>query len=249
MNNFDIINIIQIGCGGTGSFLFPHITRFLSNIRRRNNEVQIFYTICDDDFVESRNILRQNFHKLNIGRLKTKSLLTNNYLFNLKKIGFKIFTINKRFKSLKSFDKLITDHISFHSTGINIIIGCVDNNKSRRIIYKWITDDRVCEINTIYLDSGNNLYNGQIVCTISNGARNMFLNGESFENINFLKYFKLADDKKQTQSCAFFGDQSHSMNLMSSTLLFCHIQKILIERRLPPSIVNFNNGGFSTFEI
>ena len=246
LEDFPKIRIVQIGCGGTGSYLFPQIKRFLYNIQRRlnqdNDEYYLEYCIVDDDFVEQRNILRQNFNESNIGRLKTKSLILNYPL-----MFQNIICINTRIKSKKTFWDIMDSHLSIlePENFLQIIIGCVDNNKTRRIIFREISQS---EKNILYIDSGNNLFNGQIITSISEGLKGNQLFSH-FENIKFLKTFKLKDDNETDESCAFFGDQSQSTNLMAGTLSFCCIQKLFIEKLLPPPIIRFNNSGWSNLEV
>ena len=62
LNQFSKIVIAQVGCGGTGSWFVPFVSKLANNIKLRTvSDDFINYTIFDDDIVEQRNILRQNF--------------------------------------------------------------------------------------------------------------------------------------------------------------------------------------------
>lgn len=227
------LNIFQIGVGGTGSWVVPFLIKFLINIQQRFGErLNVRYTLIDDDIVERRNILRQNFNNEDIGRTKA-SVMGRRYFMN----GLQI--VPERLDSKKKMLKLFTNNSNFDNS-LNIFLGCADNNKSRRVIYNLLKKDFGHK--SIYIDSGNLLHNGQIV-TIS-------FNFEKNNTVNFLKMFpKETDGTEPTQSCAFFGDQSQSINILAAAKMFANIQRILIDGDLPPTVITFNSSGFSSFNI
>ncbi len=263
------IVIIQVGCGGTGSWLVPLASKLLNNIKLRLPDMtEVLYKIVDDDTVEERNILRQNFSAWDIGKGKAMSLISR-YCYNFKNM----IAITKRIKTKKELQELI--FLPGEETYINvfdmrqetlvIIIGCVDNNKSRQLINKLaknINKDLNCPI--VYIDSGNLLYNGQIV-TMSHGfneflikminefepekARQLERQIKSRKKINFNKMFPIVKEEEVAQSCAFFGDQSQAVNSLAATMLFCNLQKILVASEIPPDVITFNSAGYSTFEV
>jgi len=263
------IVIIQVGCGGTGSWLVPLASKLLNNIKLRLPDMtEVVYKIIDDDTVEERNILRQNFSAWDIGKGKAMSLISR-YCYNFKNM----IAITKRIKTKKELQELI--FLPGEETYINvfdmrqetlvIIIGCVDNNKSRQLINKLaknIDKDLNCPI--VYLDSGNLINNGQVI-TMSHGfneflikmvnefepdkARQLERQIKSRKTINFNKIFPIVKEEEVQQSCAFFGDQSQSINNLAASILFCNLQKILVSSELPPQLIEFNSSGYSIFEI
>jgi hypothetical protein len=65
---------VVVGCGGTGSRLVPLLAQFIRSISREFNprgwlEAPIIYLI-DDDIVEHKNLLRQNFIEADVGKHK-----------------------------------------------------------------------------------------------------------------------------------------------------------------------------------
>ena len=95
VTDFEKIYIIQIGCGGTGSWLVSPLSKFVSNVRSR---VPIKYYLVDNDHVEERNILRQNFSNWDIGKSKTSALL-NRFCYN----DDDLTGITKKISSVKIF--------------------------------------------------------------------------------------------------------------------------------------------------
>lgn len=248
LDNISNLNIIQIGVGGTGSWLVWPVIKFLKNIRARytSDDLSIDYKLVDNDTVETHNILRQNFMEWDIGRKKVSVMRRNwgPYFENLGIVGEKITTPKK-----------MNDIFCLPRTAeLLIFIGCVDNNKTRRSVYNYIKKFRPDFSTTIYMDSGNNLHNGQIVTSLfePDGAcfDSVLNNAHRFNNPKFMKIFPAKDDQEDDGvGCAFFGDQSQSINQLASNMLFLNLQKILIEGILPPPIMNFNSSGYCTFDV
>lgn len=248
---FRTISIIQIGVGGTGSWLVKPITKFLNNLARRFGErLNLQYKIIDSDIVEDRNIYRQNFESWHIGQLKSKVLaLTNAEIFP-------IFNYSINIKTKTNLAKVVFDNLtSRENRKLCILLGCVDNNKCRKIIYSFMKNTLVP---VIYLDSGNNLHNGQIVSWVNipfitkKNPEHILDCPDTFKNhknISFNKIFPKDSEEENTGSCAFFGDQSQSINMIASTQLFSAIQKIIIESEMPPSLITFNSSGMSLAQI
>lgn len=115
--NNSSINIVQVGAGGTGSALVPYIARLISQDKNRIN-----YTIVDGDRVASHNINRQNFIKSDIGLYKSE-VLAKRYS---NAFGVSITAIPKY------LDESISKSLELWNK--DIVIGCVDNNKSRVLI-------------------------------------------------------------------------------------------------------------------
>jgi molybdopterin/thiamine biosynthesis adenylyltransferase len=264
LDHFKNISVIQIGCGGTGSWLVPYVSKLLNNIRLRMPEdSQVMYKLVDDDTVEERNILRQNFNSWDIGKSKAIALLGRNYYSLLETQA-----ITTHIKTLTMMKHIIfkskTFPIELLQKTLTIVLGCVDNNKSRQHINNFLK-----KIHTktpspmVYLDAGNLLYNGQVV-TMSYGYNEFIIEKlhefnqeesnklklKTKKKINFNKMFEIPKENEEAQqSCAFFGDQTQAMNIMAATILFCNLQKILINSEIPPNIITFNSSGYSTFEL
>jgi molybdopterin/thiamine biosynthesis adenylyltransferase len=95
-----------IGCGGIGSYFAQHIERLI-DLKQISDMKFTFY---DDDIVELKNILYQNFETSDIDSNKTDALAT------------KFFNINFDTKRLDLEDLKESD----------LIILCADNNKIRK---------------------------------------------------------------------------------------------------------------------
>ena len=253
LTQFSKIVITQVGCGGTGSWLVPFVSKLANNIKSRTiSEDFINYTIFDNDVVEQRNILRQNFSSWDIGKNKAQALI-NKSVFEFQDIGASSVRV-KRYAdilpdSLPAVEQLPT---------LFIILGCCDNNKARQDLFKISKlISKKIKSSVVYIDSGNLLYNGQIITKAFNfpedNQQDLFKKKKKRKDkINFKKMFPIESVENSNipqQSCAFFGDQSQAINIMAATLMFINLQKILISLELPPEIVTFNSSGYSTFEV
>ena len=63
------VKIVQLGAGGTGGHIAPHLYRLLYALGRPTR-----YIICDGDKVEEKNLLRQNFSPVDLGENKARVL-------------------------------------------------------------------------------------------------------------------------------------------------------------------------------
>lgn len=100
------MNVCVIGCGGIGSYLAQHLDK-LVELGQIDNST---YNFFDDDVVEMKNMLYQNFTEDNIDDLKSDAL------------SMKYFNLNFRNKRLTSDDIKKYD----------LIVLCADNNIIRR---------------------------------------------------------------------------------------------------------------------
>jgi len=130
-------NIALVGCGGTGSWLAPHIAR-LVKIAQEKQGRKIETMFCDPDVVLEKNCYRQNFSYSEIGANKAEALA---------------FRLNAAWGlEIKTF----SGPVSNLGYNYQILVGCVDNAAARRqIAFKA---DR-----SWWLDCGNSRDYGQVL--------------------------------------------------------------------------------------
>lgn len=252
---FNNIKLIQIGCGGTGSWLVPLVSKLANNIQLHipANRCRINYTLVDFDNVENRNIIRQNFTNWDIGKNKAQSLM-NRYCFEFANIN----VISVKITKLSDLKKLTNDSFEEQDQELKnliILFGCGDNNSVRHLLFNFSKKISKIENNSVlYIDSGNLLYHGQIVTHVFNypedPQQNLWPKKKKKKALDFKKMFPIENDNYQSeQSCAFFGDQSQAINAMAASLIFINLQKLLIMNEIPPELISFNSSGYSTFEV
>ena len=163
------VKIVMLGAGGTGGHIAPHLYRLLYALER-----PVRFIICDGDIVEEKNLVRQNFTPADLGENKAKALAER---------YSSVFGMETEYvpEFIESGERLLSMlRARTFPTGpywnsptvkeLVILIGAVDNNKSRKLCHEvfYKLDD------LIYIDSGNGMHTGQIVCGIRSGGRTFY---------------------------------------------------------------------------
>lgn len=162
------VKIVQLGAGGTGGHIAPHLYRLLYSLDR-----PVRYIICDGDVVEQKNLVRQNFTPADLGENKAQVLaeryssvfgMETEYVpdFVEDEDRLKDLLMPMRFRQRRpnSYCEEIVEEMV-------ILLGAVDNNKSRQLCHRVFTQAK----ELIYIDSGNGEYTGQVVCGIRSSGR------------------------------------------------------------------------------
>lgn len=166
------VKIVMLGAGGTGGHIAPHLYRLLYALGDRKCR----FLIVDGDIVEKKNLVRQNFIEADLGENKAR-VLAERYssVFGLETEYLPAFVeseeqlkrlvephtwkTGQRYVNGKWYDSTISELV--------ILIGAVDNNKSRSLCHKVFYQID----NLVYIDSGNGEYTGQVVCGVRSGGR------------------------------------------------------------------------------
>ena len=213
------VKIVMLGAGGTGGHAIPHLYRLLHTLDR---PVRII--IADGDIVEEKNLVRQNFISADLGRNKAQ-VLAERYA---SAFGMEAQYIPEFIENQERIAELVRPYIyspgpySYQRLeGLSILIGCVDNNRSRQLCHQVFKKSD----NLIYIDSGNGEYTGQVVCGIRRKGRTYYKPvGDTYPDI------LLDTDKFPTElSCAeaaVSAPQSIVANVMAATAIVSYIYKI-----------------------
>lgn len=132
-----------IGCGGNGSWLATTICRLARLFHETHKPTQV--TFIDPDFVENKNLVRQNFCYAEIGLNKAQALA----LRYSAAWGIEIRAIDKTFNP---------NILSSEQETLTLLIGCVDNAQARQSIAKAIETHQYFyqrTTNLWWLDCGN----------------------------------------------------------------------------------------------
>ncbi len=108
-------SITIIGCGGTGGFVAEAICRLFTGR-------QATIVLMDHDRVEPHNLLRQNFHRQDVGKLKSAVLAERLSLTYNRTIGYS----TEKFRAGSRWERPSWDYVR-----TNLMIGCVDNAEAR----------------------------------------------------------------------------------------------------------------------
>lgn len=157
--------VMVIGAGGTGGRLIPLLTQFLRSITREYNPAGWLETptvyIVDDDIVEAKNLMRQNFIEPDIGKSKA-AVLAQRYG---RAYGINVIPILKRIESNDSINSIFNSAGLDRNDGTGIMyILCVDSVKARKDILKILKNIGGGDSNrsAFVIDAGNENNFGQV---------------------------------------------------------------------------------------
>lgn len=158
--------IFVIGCGGTGSRLVPLLSQFIRTVTHgvtpRGNVVNPTIFLIDDDVVEHKNLLRQNFIENDVGKPKA-AVLASRYS---RAYGVNIIPVVRRVSpTTRVFEGLGDAGISPGSNAM--VIMCVDSAQARRdILHYWTTSvgrpNYTPSQQPFFIDAGNEDNFGQV---------------------------------------------------------------------------------------
>ena len=137
------VKVIMLGAGGTGAHIAPHLYRLLYALDR-----PVKFIICDGDKVEPKNLVRQNFTQADLGENKAK-VIAERYS---DAFGLETCYIPTFIEDAKRLEELIRPEVyrcsvEHPKTGrsewkvmseLVILIGAVDNNRSRKLCHDEI---------------------------------------------------------------------------------------------------------------
>jgi hypothetical protein len=137
------INLIIIGCGGTGSYLDP-VVRYLYY---KTNLQEI--CLIDGDILEERNLGRQNFPNNPTEKVSKAEALLSRY---------KQFCCPK--KAVKRYVLDLREFTNANKDVTNIVISSVDNLYSRKRHIETLLQS---DINFVFITPGNDYDFGQVI--------------------------------------------------------------------------------------
>lgn len=229
------VKIVLLGAGGTGGHVAPHLYRLLY---AHTQPVKII--IADGDIVEEKNLVRQNFCRADLGQNKAE-VLAGRYAAAF---GMETCFVPHYIESADELKHMLRpEHYRWVShNGASrrehetlILIGAVDNNRSRQICHEvFETADSV-----VYIDSGNDRYTGQVVCGIRKYGKTSYRPvGKVFPSI-----LSDADKFPSELSCAeasVSAPQSIAANVMAAALVVGLVYNIVCTGDLTTRYATFS---------
>ncbi len=165
------VKVVMLGAGGTGGHIAPHLYRLLYALDR-----PVRFIICDGDVVEEKNLVRQNFIPADLGENKAK-VLAERYstVFGMETEYVPSFVETegelKELLTPEYFQMRLPGHrFPGQVKELVILIGAVDNNKSRQLCHRIFQQAK----ELIYIDSGNGEYTGQVVCGVRRASKTYY---------------------------------------------------------------------------
>ena len=233
------VRIVMIGAGGTGGHIAPHLYRLLHALDRPCDVL-----IVVGDIVEEKNLVRQNFITADLGRNKAR-VLAERYS---SAFGMECSYIPEYMEDENGLIRLVTPRLIRNGVGFSngqiyqdrfyelvILIGCVDNNKSRQLCHRVF--QKVTPL--VYIDAGNGEHTGQVICGVRAGKRTIF------PPVAGLYPDILEDEDKYPSelSCeemAVSSPQSVVANLTAATTVVGYVYNIVVRGELHTRSVHFS---------
>ena len=185
---------IVMGAGGTGSWL----ASFLSK-----SDVETI--LIDGDLIEDKNIIRQNFFQEDVNMFKAEKVA--------ERYGHSY--VNEFMTDTSLLEELIEDL----DDKMPVLVGCLDNNASRKLAHDVFMSDKYSDI--IWVDAGNAERHGQLYVAVKENGEVKYdspINiDEAFQNFE-------GDERRPDQiSCAEHSEsapQNVTANVTSATMIF-----------------------------
>lgn len=153
------LNILVVGCGGTGGFVSEGLCRLLIN-----SDISII--LIDHDRVEEHNLRRQHFFEGDVGKFKSQALAERLARQYGRPVGYSVYPYSSDLIGENYGGGLV----KLMAQGI--IIGCVDNAEARIAIAE--TFNRF-SFGNWWIDAGNGFSSGQVL--IGNTPKTEYLEG------------------------------------------------------------------------
>lgn len=150
------LHFFVIGTGGTGGYLIPNLARQIS-IKNIGTNHKHKFTVADADIIENENLVRQNFIQADIGKNKAETMARR----YSGAFGIEIGVVNEYVETSEQLQAIVSNY----EKEVPVFIGCVDNNKSRQLVYRFFSEYKK---EMFWLDSGNSEYTGQVVLGYNN---------------------------------------------------------------------------------
>lgn len=257
--------VLILGCGGTGAYVTSYLARLIGILNNEGKNIRLF--LADGDIVEEKNLRRQHFVPADINKNKA-SVLAARYS---SVFGMEICVIPKDLEKLEDFEFFGTTRQRTDRS--DLVIGCVDNNASRKLIHKWFCglgegqEENFAWRPRFWIDAGNEENAGQVVCGYappsrgSYGTNKIKIDNRLKEKVGEFSvpcvmecYPELAnsdDDRFNSElSCAERAEsapQNMQTNVTAATLITNYAQKIIMGEPLNNHGVEFSiDNVFST---
>lgn len=216
------IDIVVVGCGGTGSHYIKELGRLIYGHKRLSQDVQI--TLVDGDLVEEKNLIRQAFMPQDIGQNKAQvmaEILEQAY-------GINVNFYDQYIDAPSDLEKLVRVDSTV------LLVGCVDNHQCRQSMHHFFHVRENC----IYMDSANEFSVGEVVIGSRIGGVDVYPDRSQY----FPEVMDAEEPRRSEESCEAMNvsfPQHMLTNQLAAWILLTNTEKFLQEEWL---------GGFIFFD-
>jgi len=240
-------SVLLVGCGGTGGYVAGHLARLIRVLNEglaRYHRVSLVF--ADGDVVEPKNLKRQHFVEPDLG-LNKAGVLAQRYS---SAFGIEIRALEKDIESAEEIDSALREGGGADG---GLVIGCVDNNASRRVIDEWFRRKTwYSSTGKFWIDSGNEERGGQVVCGYNTGSRPLMRTHKDHGLFCLPSasevYPELMEGEARFNSelsCAeraASAPQNMMTNVTAATLVMNYAQKVILQEPIASHGTVFNIG-------
>ena len=230
LSKFIPLKILIIGAGGTGGYIIPHLYRIAYASGRKCRVI-----IADGDLVEEKNLIRQNFAECDIGENKAEVMAARySEVFGIETEYLPDYIENE--EQLMELLKPEKTGDMYAWPSIPILIGAVDNNRSRVMCNNVFNKLD----NIIYIDSGNGECTGQVVCGAKRSGRVV---SKPVARM-YPELLKNTEKFPSELSCAersLSSPQTIAANIFASTAVASMLYYLLIDGDLKTNRITFSS--------
>ena len=157
-----LVNIVVVGCGGTGGKVITELGRFLASFSASNVKCRL--SLIDGDRVEAKNISRQPFSEMDIGVEKCLALQeTLRECFSLETNAYPVYldTAEQLDEIIRTNESALLkgyDYYTYDVKKVTVIVGAVDNHRARQVLEEVYQNSPNC----YYIDSANEFDVGEV---------------------------------------------------------------------------------------
>ena len=148
------VEIVLVGCGGTGGCLFGRLIRFLADQQITGLDIKL--TIVDGDHVEMKNLGRQPFLAEDVGNNKAVALASAAE----ETLGLHVKAFPE-YLAPENMGRILGTN-AYYSADVYILIGAVDNHACRKLMHQFFAEKRGCAL-FFYIDAANEYHSGDVV--------------------------------------------------------------------------------------
>lgn len=226
--------ILIVGCGGTGSQFMPFLMQLASNVKNIKEII-----LCDQDHFTNKNLNNQRCTIYDIDKNKAQVCCER---YKLIFPNLNISYVDKYIKSKDDIYNAFEEYIRVNYC--YIVIGCVDNNATRKILYNYFLNHK----NIIYIDSGNDSgkedanRNGQVIvgANIEMPTKKYYLPsvGDLYKEIPENK-----EDIETVGTCMRINNdypQNIATNIMAASILMSVLTNIIMFHKIENNIIYFD---------
>jgi len=220
------ITVVLVGVGGTGSFVLPELVS-LSNTLKILDRKELKIIVYDDDIVEEHNVGRQKFFPSDIGKSKAETLVNR---------------VNRAYGTDVEFRNETFSGEDLERDKYNIVISCVDNVRTRKIIDKAIKKNgkkgnyHGQQRTHYWIDCGNSRDYGQIILSAYGKETKMILP-------SIIDLHPNMEDKVNEPSCslrASLREQSFMINKLTGVYALEMLSSLLLDFNILQSQIYFS---------